>query len=130
MENSCGNIESGELEGQCAALRQKNSAYDIGKLKETCGSYLSGKIGDREFFARSISQSFGSIENVDSHFFKKYHSFVSFLRNNLFLLFILIIALFAALFFLTGNIELFLLMIGKMCLSISITLLLPYALIL
>src|SRR3989338_2393941 len=103
MENSCGNIESGELEGQCAALRQKNSAYDIGKLKETCGSYLSGEIDDREFFARSVSQSFGSIENVDNSFFKKYNRFVTFLRNNIFILFISIIALFAALFLLTGN---------------------------
>jgi len=130
MENSCVNIESGELERQCAALGQRNSAYDAGKLKETCSSYLSGKIDDKEFFASSISQSFGSIENVDNPFFKKYNRFVSFLRNNMLLLVMSIIALFASLFFLTGNTPLFLLIIGKMCLSISITILLPYALVL
>lgn len=130
MESSCINIESGELERQCATLRQKNSAYDPGKLKETCSSYLSGKIDGREFFARSISQSFGSIEDVDNPFFRKYNRFVAFLTDNILLLILSIIALFAALFILTGNIPLFLLMMGKMSLSISITILLPYALIL
>lgn len=129
MENSCKNIESGELERRCAALRQKNSAYDTSKLKEACSSYLAGKIDDRVFFARSISQSFGSIEEIDNPFFRKYNQYVLLISNNIFLLIILIAALFTALFLLTGNIPIFLLMIGKMCLSISITILLPYALI-
>lgn len=130
MEESCRNIESGGLERQCGKLKGSSAISDINQLKELCSDYSTGKISAGEFFASSITQSFGKIENIDSPFFNKYHKYITFLQSNILLLIISTAILFVLLFILIYDIPIFLLTIAKICLSISITILLPYAAVL
>ncbi len=129
MEDSCRSIESGELEGQCRQLREKNAFPDVSGLKQACADYSSGNLSAEGFFADSLSRSFGSIENIDSPFFNKYHAFVSFIRSHILLLILFVAILFVLLFILISDIPSFLLAIAKIGLGISITILLPYAVV-
>src|SRR3989344_448696 len=128
MEESCKEIESGEIEDTCS--QQKSSILpDFSKIGVLCSEHSSGEINDREFFSGVLSSPFSGneIEKLDNPILKKYHEFTDFAGSNRMWSYFILVTLLGILYLLIWNFEEYILAVMGICFSIGLIIMLPYA---
>jgi hypothetical protein len=131
MEESCSDVESGELEDMCS--RQKSSILpDFSRISALCSRYNAGEIPDKKFFSGVLSSPFDieKIESTQNQMMQKYHEFTGFLAKNKTWSYFVLATLLAILYLLIWNFEEYLIVITGICFSLGIIIILPYVIIL
>src|SRR3989338_781063 len=126
LEETCYQLESGQIDEDCKKMSDAGAFADKSKLGSLCRSYSNQEIDDKQFFAGFIGMYIGSQGEPKIGFLDKYHKIMNFLNSNKIIYFMVILILFAALYFITGNTQEFLLIVAGISLSLGIVIMLPY----
>ena len=126
VEQSCLQIESGEIERQCDEMQKSSLMPDFSRVGSLCKDYKAGKINDREFFYGVVSNPLGSGQLPSIGIFDRYNKAIGYLNSNKIFYFIILSILLGLLYLLVRDTSLFLSMLVGIAFSIGILILLPY----
>lgn len=126
MQQSCEQIESGEIEEQCSQMNKKSLLPDFSRIGVLCKDYNSGKINDRQFFYSVIGSALGNSKTPKMGLFDRYTRLIDYLNNNKLLYLMALTILVILLYFIIGDIRLFYATVVGISFSIGILILLPY----
>src|SRR3989338_474355 len=126
VEQSCMQIESGELERQCDEMKKSSLMPDFGRVGALCKDYKAGKINGKEFFYGVVSSPLGSNQMPSTGIFDRYNKAIGYLNSNRVFYFIILSILLALLYLILRSTNLFLSMLAGISFSIGVLILLPY----
>ena len=127
IQQTCYQIESGEIDRACNQLNERSSlSPDLSKIGVLCKDYKAGKINDKEFFYNVISSAIPSQMQTNVGFLEKYNKAINYLNNNKILYFVILTILIIILWLSIMNVKLFILTLTGISFSIGILIMLPY----
>jgi len=127
MEESCLQIESGDIEKECDEMKKSYLQSDLSRIGVLCKEYKNGKISDREFFYLTLSSPLGEdMKMPQINLLEKYNKIVDALNKNKILYFVMFLILGLLLFLIIRDFTLFYSEIISIILSIGLLIMLPY----
>jgi hypothetical protein len=129
MQEACELFENGEFEKQCETIKEEKD-MDFSGMEKICMDYSEGKINERDFFQRTVSEmtpkDLSSPKQTDNPVFK----FIGFMEKiNELSIYLTILFFFLLVFFYMKDYHNLILKIGTILINIAVFILLPYLLV-